>query len=97
MEPAVSLRVGEFGSLSFYQVGQGRDFVETAYSIPKKTPEGHTELPTGRLQAEKGIPAASARVASRPRADLPLLDVLPDIVLRQVVVQRNFRVLENQQ
>src|SRR5450631_177817 len=86
-----------FCSPSSNQFSQGRDIVETPYSILKITPEGYAELPTGRLQAEKRIPAAPAQVASRPRADLPLLDVLPDVILRQVVVQRNLRMFENQQ
>ncbi len=91
------LWVGEISGLSSDQVGQRRDVVEALYTILKITPEGNAKLPAGRLQAEEGVPAAAARITPRPRADLPLLHVLPDIVLRQIVVQRDFRVVENQE
>src|ERR1700693_441863 len=63
----VRLCAGGFRGLASNQIGQVRDLVETPYAIPKITPEGHAELPTGRLQAEKSIPAAPARVAPRSR------------------------------
>ncbi len=91
------LWVGEFGGLSSNQVGERRDVVEAVYAILKITPEGNAQLPAGRLQAQKGVPATAACVTPRPRAELPLLDVLPDVILRQVVVQWNFRMVENQQ
>ncbi len=80
-----------FGGLATDQVGQGRDVVQALNAVTQVAPEGHGQRAAGRFQAEKRVPAAAARVASRSRADLPLLHVLADVVLRQVVVQRDLR------
>ena len=55
----------DFRGLSSNQVGQWRDLVQVVYAILKISPEGHTQLSAGRLQAEEGVPAcrpASLRV-----------------------------------
>jgi hypothetical protein len=56
------------------------------YAALKITLEGNPQLPADRRQAEKGVRATAAHVIPRPRADIPLLDGLADVILRQVVV-----------
>jgi len=80
-----------------HEVRQSEDFVLSAYAIPKIPPEGYAQLSTSLLQADKRVAAAPAQFAPRAGANLPLLRPLPDVVLREVVVQRNLRPLQDQQ
>ena len=79
------------------QVCEGRNLAEVLDAILKILPKRLAQLAAGRLQAEKGVARTTTCVAPRARADLPLLHVLPDVVLRQIVVQRNLRAGQDQQ
>jgi len=74
-----------------HQLGQGKDFMRSAYAILKVPPKGYAQLPAGLLQADKGVAATPAQFAARAGADLPLLRPLPNVALREIVVQRDFR------
>src|ERR1035441_5227461 len=80
-----------------HQLGQGEDFMHSAYAIPKILPEGNAQLSTSLLQADKGVAATPAQLAPRAGADLPFLRPFPDVVFREVVVQRNLRTLQDEQ
>jgi hypothetical protein len=54
------------------QLRQSNDFRRFAYAILEILPEGYAQLPAGLLQADKGVAAAPAQLASRAGADLPL-------------------------
>jgi hypothetical protein len=71
--------------------------MKLANSIPQIAPERNPQLATRLLQTQKRVTAATTEGTSSARADFPLLHVLANVILRQVVVQRNFRVFENQQ
>src|SRR4030042_650899 len=79
------------------QVRQGEDFMQSAYAILKVPPERYAQLPASLLQANKGVAATPAQLAPRAGADLPLLRPLPNVALREIVVQRNLRALQDQQ
>ena len=76
-----------------HQFGQGENFMVAAYAILKVPPKGHPQFPAGLFQAEKGIAAATAQLASRAGADLSFLRPFADVALREIVVQRNLRPL----
>ena len=80
-----------------HEVRQGKDFMHSAYAILKIPPEGYAQLPASLLQADKGVAASPAQFAPRAGADLPLLRPFPNVALREIVVQRNLRPLQNQQ
>src|ERR1017187_4569030 len=80
-----------------HQFRQGKDFTRSAYAILKIPPEGYAQLPACLLQTDKGVAAAPAQFAPRAGADLPPLRPLPNVALREVVVQRNLGPLQNQQ
>src|SRR4030042_993739 len=79
------------------EVGQSEDVVPSAYAILKVPPERNAQLPAGLLQADKSIAATAAQLAPRAGADLPLLRPFSDIVLREVVVQRDFGTVQHSQ
>ena len=80
-----------------HEVRQGKDFMHSAYAIPKILPEGNAQLSTSLLQADKGVAATPAQLAPRAGADLPLLRPFPNVALREIVVQWNLRPVQNQQ
>ncbi len=71
--------------------------MRAAYAILKIAEEGDAQFPAGLLQADKGIAATPAHVTPRTGTDLAFLRPLPDVALREIVVQRNLRPLQNQQ
>ncbi len=66
-----------------------------ANSVPNIGPERDAKLSTSLLQTQKRVATATAKLASSSCADVSLLRVFADVIFRQVVVQRNFRAIEN--
>ena len=79
------------------QIRQPRDFIQASYAILEILPEVDSQPPARLLQARKGVPRTPTRVTPRAAADLPLLDVVLDVPLAEVVVQRHLGALEHQQ
>src|SRR5438445_4499365 len=76
---------------------QGGDLTAAANAVPQVVPEVHPQLAASFLQSRERLPAAAAFVTAGAAADLALLDVLADVSLRGVVVQRHLRPLQNAQ
>ena len=60
-------------------------------------PEGELELLPGLLQAEEGIPRGAPRLTSGRGANLALLHIIPNVILTEIIVERNFWALEDQE
>ena len=60
-------------------------------------PEGESELCAGLEEAQEGVAAIAARIASCAAADFALGDLATNIVFRSVGVERNFGPFEHHQ
>lgn len=72
---------------------QRREEMGMREAILQIVPEGEPQLLTGLLQAEEGVPGRPARFAAGGRTDLAFLDVVTNVILAEVIVQRNLRAL----
>ena len=78
-------------------IRQPRDLTQAAHPILKILPEVDSQPPARLLQARKRVPCTSPQLTAGAAADLPLLHVIPDVPLAQVVVQWHLRPLQHQQ
>ena len=79
------------------QIRKPRNPAGTADAVAQVCPEVDAVFAAGFLQAGKGVAAATSCVAARRAADLALLDIFADVILAEVVVQRDVRAIEHQQ
>src|SRR3954447_20231010 len=68
-------------------IRQPRDLTQAAHAILKILPEGPSQPPGRLLQTRKRGTRTSPQLSAGAAADLPLLHVIPDVPLAQVVVQ----------
>ena len=66
-------------------------------AILEIVPEREAELLAGLLQAEEGIPCGPPRLASGGRTNFAFLDIVANIILAQVIVQRDVRSLQHEE
>src|SRR3954468_7356477 len=76
---------------------QPRDLTHAAHAILKILPEVDSQPSARLLQARKGVPCTPTQLTAGAAADLPLLHIVPDVALAQVVVQRHLRTLQDHQ
>src|SRR3990170_1390343 len=96
LDRARSLRRRRFRS-SANELRQGSNRARAAEPVVEELPEGDPQLPAGLLQTREGISTAAPELAAGAPADLALLDVLADVPLTGVVVQRDVGPVEHQQ
>src|SRR5450759_3593214 len=75
---------------------QSRDLTQTSNAILKIRPEIDSQSPARLLQARKRVSRLTSQRAPSAPADLPLLHVVADVPLAQVVVQRHLWPLQHQ-
>src|SRR4051812_14049713 len=70
---------------------------QATHAILEILPEVDSQPSARLLQARERVPRTSSRLTAGAAADLPLLHVVPDVPLAQVVVQRHPRPLQHPQ
>jgi len=68
-----------------------------ADAILQILPEGDPQFATGFLQRDKGIARLSSLFRTGGATDVAAFDVFADISFAEIVMQRNLRVLQDQQ
>src|SRR5438552_2727594 len=63
--------------------------------VVQKLPKGNAGLAARFLEAQKRVPAATTQVTPRAAADFPQAGILANVGFRQVVVQRQMRMLQH--
>jgi len=76
---------------------QRREVIVSSEAILEIVPEGDPQLLAGFLQAEERIPSSTSRLTSGRSANLAFLHIVTNIILAEVVVERDFRALKHQQ
>ena len=66
-------------------------------AVVEVVPERDAELAAGLLETGKGVAAAAAQFAARPAADLAPFDIVADVVLAAVSMQRDVRAQQDQE
>jgi hypothetical protein len=82
---------GESGKAGDLKISRGGE------AVTEIIPEGDAELGAGLGQAEEGVAAITPEVAAGAAADLAPGDLATDVVLRSIGMQRDLRVVENQE
>ena len=85
---------GAAGLDEFWQAGDV-DRVGNFQSRPEIIPKCDAVFFAGFEQAEKAVSAVAASIASGSSADLALCHIVADDVFRSVVMERNFRTVED--
>ena len=76
---------------------QWEDDIFISDAVVEEIPEGHVELTAGLLEAGKGVSSAAAVFAASAAVYLAAFDILTNVTLAQVVVQRQVGTLESEQ
>ncbi len=67
---------------------QRREVIVSSEAVLEIVPEGETELLAGLLQAQECIPSGAPRLAAGGSANLASLHIVANVILPQVVVER---------